>query len=111
MSQGRELETTKELIDEAVKRALEVNSKSGIMFILRERTFREIIEAVAPIISEPYIQRIAELEAQLDGRVVPGQEHAPASTEQPPKKTQDPGLLRLRESLEDMVELTKSQDK
>lgn len=109
MTHGQEYDITKDLVDEAVKKALDVNSKSGIMFILRERTFREVIEAIIPIITRPLLDRIEELEDQLDGDQSRPQAPQPTATPAEPKKLTDASLIRLRETLEDMVDMTKSE--
>lgn len=108
----QEYDINKQTIDEAVRKALDVNSKSGIMFILRERTFREVVEAITPIIVEPFVRRIKELEDQLDSRGIPVP--PPAQTAQtehgrrrPHQSAPPKGLDKLKETLEDMVDLTK----
>lgn len=95
----------KDILDLAVRTALEANSKSAIMFLLRERMIREIVECVTPIIVRPYVEHIAELEAKMG---VVSEAPTPPVPPAPPKVT-DKRLLALRETLEDMAELTDDQ--
>lgn len=55
-----------DLTEEAVKVALARNSRSSIMYLLRERLIREVVEDTAPIITRPYKKRIKELEELLE---------------------------------------------
>lgn len=55
----------RDILEKAIKEAMAQNSKSSIMFLLRERLVREIAETVASIILPPYIKRIQELEMKL----------------------------------------------
>lgn len=97
-AQDHNFELEKEALDLAVRTALETNSKSAIMFLLRERMIREIIECVTPIIVKPYIDRIRELESTAGS--------TSTISAPPPAKATDARLLKLRETLEDMAELT-----
>lgn len=56
---------TQEAIEKAIRKALERNTRSSVMYLFRERLIREVIETAAPLLLDPYIQRINELEDQL----------------------------------------------
>lgn len=86
---------SKEVFEKAVRIALHENSKSSVMFLLRERLTREIIESAIPIITEPLIKRISELEQQIKELA------APEIVEQP----KSPQLSQLREALSDIAEV------
>lgn len=91
-----------DLVDAAVKKSLEYNSSSSVMFLLRERMIREIIEVAIPIITKPLLARIKELEEQVGNAptVDPDSVAPPAPVKLPNEK-----LKKLREALDDMVEV------
>lgn len=52
------------------------------MYLFRERLIREVIETAAPLLLDPYIQRINELEDQLaeaKGAILPAHIPPPAN--------------------------------
>lgn len=88
-------QVSKETLDKAVRVALQENSKSSVMFLLRERLSREVIEAAIPIIIEPLVNRINELEKELQEM---------REIEVRGKTVTSPKLSQLKEALSDMVE-------
>lgn len=95
-----------ELMDEAVRASLEINAKSSVMFLLRERMLREAIEAAAPILVRPLLARINELEsevARLRGK--PGEAHQTQESEVvPPAPKPNRNLDKLKDALDNMRE-------
>lgn len=94
---------TKERVDEAVRKSLEYNSQSSVMFLLRERMIREILDVSAPILIKPLLERIAELEEILLGQSITDPEKV--QPPKPPTKVSNAKLDKLREALNDMVEV------
>lgn len=92
-----------DLVDAAVKKSLEYNSSSSVMFLLRERMIREIIEVAIPIVTKPLLARIKELEEQV-GKV-PTVDPESVAPPAPPVKMPNEKLKKLREALDDMVEV------
>jgi hypothetical protein len=91
-----------ELVDRAVRKSLEYNSSSSVMFLLRERMIREIIEVAMPIFIKPLLERIAELEKEIKGYTMVD----PSAIVQP---TQHPvandKLDKLRKALDEMSDV------
>jgi hypothetical protein len=85
----------KEVFEKAVRVALHENTKSSVMFLLRERLTREIIESAIPIITEPLVKRIAELEDQIKNLTTAPKVETPKS----------PQLSQLKEALSDIAEV------
>lgn len=96
----------KELVDLAVRKSLEFNSSSSVMFLLRERMIREIIEVSMPIFVKPLLERIAALELQVQGyaTVDPAQAIPKGAGHVPDAK-----LAKLREALDEMVDVIEDE--
>jgi hypothetical protein len=88
------------VFDKAVNAALQKNSKSSIMFLLRERMTREIIETAIPIIIEPLLKRIEELEEEV--RTLKGSKQTTQNT--------SPRLSKLKDAISDVVEIIEASD-
>jgi hypothetical protein len=91
-----------QVLDLAVRKSLEYNSSSSVMFLLRERMIREIIEVATPIVTKPLVDRIKELEEQLGNAptVSPETVKIPQPVKMPSEK-----LKKLREALDEMVDV------
>lgn len=89
-----------DVLERAVKVALAQNSKSSIMFLLRERLIREVIETAMPIMLKPYTDRIKQLEAELDS----------LNETPPPKGESKTHLNKMKEAADDLKDLIKDDD-
>lgn len=91
-----------DVIEKAVKVALAQNSSSSIMFLLRERLIREVIETTMPILVKPYTDRISELEAELEKMV---------GTPTTPKESAVKNHLdKMKEATDDLKDLIGDHD-
>lgn len=91
---------SKDTLEKAVRVALQENSKSTMMFLLRERLTREIIASAFPIIVEPLVEVIKELEEEIASL------KRNAST----TYTESPKLKQLKEAVSDIVNIIDVED-
>jgi hypothetical protein len=89
-----------DIFEKAVLMALQKNSKSSVMFLLRERLTREILETALPYLVEPLLKKIKELEQELE------QERTKASN----RGSSSPRLNQIKEAISDIVHVIDSED-
>ena len=90
-----------QVLDLAVRKSLEYNSSSSIMYLLRERMIREIIEVATPIVTKPLVDRIKELEDRLGS--TPTVEAEVVKIPKPAKLSSEK-LSKLKEALDQMAD-------
>lgn len=91
---------SQELIDKAVRIALDHNTKSSIQFLLRERLIREVIEVATPILMEPLLDRIESLEKEL----------AASRGEAVKKPSSEKKLTNLKDALDGVMDAIKVEN-